>query len=92
MCGKAMRRAMEDLARSWQRDGGGHLRNAGIGIHHGSAVVSNFGSAQRSDYTAIGPCVNMAARIESASQAGEVFVSEATAKLMREGATVRSRF
>ena len=65
----------------------GHLKMR-IGIHHGSAVVGNFGSAQRSDYTAIGPCVNMAARIESASQAGEVFVSEATAKLMRDGATV----
>ena len=58
-----------------------------IGIHHGSAVVGNFGSTQRSDYTAIGPCVNMAARIESASEPGEVFISEATAKLMGEGET-----
>ena len=52
-----------------------------------AAVVGNFGSTQRSDYTAIGPCVNMAARIESASEPGEVFISEATAKLMREGET-----
>ena len=57
-----------------------------IGIHHGSGC-GNFGSTQRSDYTAIGPCVNMAARIESASEPGEVFVSEATAKLMGEGET-----
>ena len=42
MCGKAMQRAMEDLARSWQRDGAGHLKMR-IGIHHGSAVVGNFG-------------------------------------------------
>ena len=68
-------------------DGAGDLQMR-IGIHHGSAVVGNFGSTQRSDYTAIGPCVNMAARIESASEPGEVFVSEATAKLMDQGATV----
>ena len=31
----------------------------------------------------------MAARIESASEPGEVFVSEATAKLMGEGTTTK---
>ena len=85
-CAKAMQRAMEGITRMWRADGAGDLQMR-IGIHHGSAVVGNFGSTQRSDYTAIGPCVNMAARIESASEPGEVFVSEATAKLMGEGAT-----
>ena len=85
-CAKVMQERMGDLAHQWRNDGAGHLQMR-IGIHHGSAVVGNFGSAQRSDYTAIGPCVNMAARIESASEPGEVFISEATAKLMGEGAT-----
>ena len=58
-----------------------------IGIHYGKAVVGNFGSTQRSDYTAIGPTVNFAARIAT-SEAGEVFVSEITAKLMDDDATV----
>ena len=85
-CAKVMQERMCELAHQWRNDGAGHLQMR-IGIHHGSAVVGNFGSTQRSDYTAIGPCVNMAARIESASEAGEVFVSEATARLMGEGTT-----
>ena len=32
MCGKAMQRAMEDLARSWQRDGAGRLKCGSVSI------------------------------------------------------------
>lgn len=35
-----------------------------IGIHAGSAVVGNFGSSQRMDFTALGDTVNTAARTE----------------------------
>lgn len=85
-CAKAMQRRMATLAQDWKHDGAGHLQMR-IGIHHGKAVVGNFGSTQRSDYTAIGPCVNLAARIEAASEPGHVFVSQETAKLMSDGAT-----
>ena len=87
-CAKAMQRAMQGLTNVWKKEGAGHLQMR-IGIHHGKAVVGNFGSTQRSDYTAIGPTVNMAARIESASEAGEVFVSETTANLMEEGVAAK---
>ena len=40
----------------------------GVGLQSGSACVGNMGSSTRFDYTAIGNCVNEAARYESATK------------------------
>ena len=50
-----------------------------IGMHSGPVVVGSFGGQFRSDYTAIGPTVNIAARIEAQAEADSIFLSESCA-------------
>jgi len=40
-----------------------------VGLHHGDAVVGNFGGQKRIQYTALGDGMNTAARLESANKA-----------------------
>lgn len=54
------------------------------GIHQGTAVVGMFGSKERSDYTAIGPAVNIASRLQQASEPNCILVSAAVADYMDE--------
>lgn len=47
----------------------------GIGIHSGECFMGEVGTAYK-DFTAIGPVVNLASRLQGAAKAGEVMVSE----------------
>lgn len=50
-------------------------QQVGIGVHIGEAVVGSIGAPMRLDYTAIGPCVNLASRLCSLAGPGEVLSS-----------------
>jgi len=47
-----------------------------IGINSGAAFVGRVGSSDMKDYTAVGDVVNVAQRLQSEAQAGEILVSQ----------------
>ena len=59
------------------------------GIHQGPAVVGMFGSFERSDYTAIGPSVNIAARLQQAAAPGCILVSAVVADYLKEDEIIK---
>ncbi|MBK1990807.1 response regulator [Sphaerospermopsis aphanizomenoides BCCUSP55] len=86
---RGMQRALVSLNQRWLEQGifetdgrkGVQFR---CGIHQGTAVVGMFGSAERADYTAIGPSVNIAARLQAAAVPGSILVSAAVADYLQE--------
>ena len=85
-CAGAMQDAMIDLNTRWSQDNIPELKMR-IGIHNGYIIVGNFGSKIRSDYTAIGPVVNFASRIEGKCEPGCVYFSEEVYQLLPRNLT-----
>lgn len=86
---RGMHRELAKLNERWRSQGIFETDGrAGVqfrcGIHQGTAVVGMFGSAERADYTAIGPSVNIAARLQSAAVPGTILVSAAVADYLQE--------
>jgi len=61
-----------------------------MGINTGFCNVGNFGSADRMDYTIIGAEANLAARLQSIAEPGQIVLSYETYALVREMFTAHS--
>jgi PAS domain S-box-containing protein len=61
-----------------------HQLHFGAGIHFGEAVLGLVGTEKRLEYTAIGDSVNTAKRIQENSQAGQILISEAAYRFVRD--------
>lgn len=87
---QSMHQKLRGLNQKWQSQGIPKVQFR-CGIHQGTAVVGMFGSANRTDFTAIGPSVNMAARLQEASAPDTIWASETVAKYLRPGAIANSQ-
>ncbi len=52
-----------------------------FGLNSGLVIAGGIGTAQRQDYSVMGDTVNLAARLEDASETGEILVGEDTYRL-----------
>ncbi|PYS76179.1 MAG: hypothetical protein DMF66_16155 [Acidobacteria bacterium] len=75
----AMQREMSVINKQLRADGLSEI-SIGIGLHTGVATVGYIGSERRSEYTAIGDTINLAARLEQNALAGQILLSDSTAR------------
>ena len=82
-----MQAAMGALNERWASEGIPETLRVRMGVNTGVATVGNFGSAERTKYTALGKQVNVAARIQSQCEPGKVLISHPTWLLVRDEIT-----
>ena len=72
-----MQRRMQSVNRDLKAIGLSEIA-IGIGINTGPVTVGYIGSEERTDYTAIGDAVNLAARLEKQAQGEQIIISRST--------------
>ena len=79
-----MQEKMSELKKKWLNEGFQKPFEIRVGINTGFCNVGNFGSEQRLTYTIIGGEVNIAARLETAGDAGKILMSNETYAHVKE--------
>jgi adenylate cyclase len=73
-----MQRGIAELNAKWRNEGIEHPFRVRMGVNTGFCDVGNFGSTERMDYTIIGVEANLAARLQSIAEPGQIVVSYET--------------
>jgi adenylate cyclase len=88
-CASEMRRAFHRLVERGEL-GQDCVLDVHIGVNTGPVVAGTVGSQLRMEYTALGDTVNLAARLESVAQPGQIVIGPATAHLVNDLFSLRS--
>jgi class 3 adenylate cyclase len=85
----ALQAPMGGLLQRWERKG--FKLGYGIGIAYGYATLGTIGSEGRTDYTALGPVVNLAARLCGEAQSGETLIDQRVYEALGHDAPTQRR-
>jgi class 3 adenylate cyclase len=81
----AMRGRLSELSSRWRRES--HELGFGIGIAHGYATLGAIGFEGRSEYSAIGTVVNLAARLCAEARDGQILIDSKVRAALNERVT-----
>lgn len=86
-----MRKQMKIMRQKWRSQGIKTPLEIRMGISTGYTTVGNFGAENRIDYTIIGKEVNLASRLESLAEPGEILVSHEAFSLIKDRIVCRDK-
>nr|WP_148864885.1 adenylate/guanylate cyclase domain-containing protein [Marinobacter fonticola] len=86
-----MRKHMKIMRQKWRSQGIKTPLEIRMGISAGYTTVGNFGAENRMDYTIIGKEVNLASRLESLADPGEILISYETFSLIKDKIMCRDK-
>jgi adenylate cyclase len=85
-----MQHRIASLNAKWRNAGIEHPFRVRMGINTGFCNVGNFGSNDRMDYTIIGAEANLAARLQSIAEPGQIVISYETYAFVRDTVVARA--
>lgn len=86
-----MRKHMKIMRQKWRSQGIKTPLEIRSGISTGYTTVGNFGAENRMDYTIIGKEVNLASRLESLADPGDILISYETFSLVKDTIMCRDK-
>lgn len=91
-CAIDIRRRLRDL-NILRKKSNRKLLSCGMGLHCGSAIVGPVGTPERIDFTAIGPTINLAARLQSMTKEKnvDILISSEFYELIKSVSLVSSK-